>query len=89
MHPGAIMVAEGNNVTLTCEATGDEMLNYRWKKESGSLPMIYSDQNLTIYNITVDDSGQYYCEVDNGKEKVTSKKVQVTVKSQLLFKAIT
>ena len=91
VHPGTIMVAEGKNVTLACEATGDGMLNYQWWKESLPMSSILSnsDKNLSIYNTEVDDSGQYYCEVDNGKEKVTSKKVQVIVRSQLLFKVIT
>ena len=89
VDPKNITVAEGSNVTLTCEATGDGTLNYQWMKESGSLPISNGGQNLTLNNITVDGSGQYYCEVDNGGEKITSKRAKVIVKSQLLGKVIT
>ena len=92
VDPKDITVAEGSDVTLTCEATGNGALNYQWMKESGSLPMnslSNGGKNLTLHNITVDDSGQYYCEVDNGGEKVTSKRAKVAVKSQLLCKVVT
>ena len=87
VDPESITVAEGSNVTLTCEATGNGTLNYQWMKESGLLPMnsLSNDgQTLTLRNIAVDDSGQYYCAVDNGEENNTSEGVQVTVRSQLI-----
>ena len=43
---------------------------------------------MTLRNIAVDGSGRYFCEVDNEGEKVTSKRAQVTVRSQLLCKVI-
>ena len=93
-HPnynGPITVAEGSNVVLRCEATGNGTLNYQWRRVSGSLPsntrIGNGGQMLTLRNIQVDDSGQYCCEVNNGGEKVNSSKVQVTVKSQLLYNA--
>ena len=84
-----ITVAEGSNVTLRCKATGDGALSYQWKRVSGSLPKntvitnINRGNNLTIHNITVNNSGQYYCEVDNRGGNVSSMRVQVTVKSKL------
>ena len=92
MDPQNITVAEGSDVTLTCKATENGTFNYQWMKESGSLPInsiINGGQNLTLHNIAVNDSGKYYCEVDNGGEKVTSKRAQVTARSQLLCKVIT
>ena len=93
-HPnynGPITVAEGSDVVLRCEATGNGTLNYQWRRVSGSLPSNTRKGNngrtLTLNSIQVDDSGQYYCEVDNGGERVNSSKVQVTVKSQLLYNA--
>ena len=88
VHPTDITIAEGSDVMLTCEATGDGTLNYQWRRVSGSLQRNSGGQTLTIHNITIDDSGQYYCEVDNGGEKVTSKRAQVTVRSQLLCEVI-
>jgi len=90
-HPnnnGSITVAEGIDVELRCEATGNGILNYQWKREPGSVPRnakrSNGGQNLTLPNIMVIDSGQYYCEVDNGGDSVSSMRVQVTIKSQLL-----
>ena len=87
-HPnkeGNIIVAEGSNVTLTCRATGVEPLTYQWMRVSGSLPMNIKISNkgrrLTIYNITVSDSGQYYCNVGDNEGSVSSMKVQVIVRS--------
>ena len=91
-HPnnnGPITVAEGNNVILRCEATGNGTLNYQWRRVSGSLPgntrMEDEGQNLIIYNIiAVTDSGQYYCVVNDTEGNVTSMRVQVTVKCKLI-----
>ena len=90
-HPnynGPITVAEGSDVVLECQATGNRTLKYHWRRVSGSLPSdarrSNGGQTLAIHNIEVNDNGQYYCEVDNGGERVTSLRVQVTVKSQWL-----
>ena len=82
VNPKDMTIAEGSNVMLTCKATGDGTLNYQWRRVSGSLQRNSGGQTLIIRNIAVDDSGQYYCEVDNGGDKVTSKRAQVTVRSQ-------
>ena len=81
-----ITVAEGENVTLRCEADGDGPINYEWRRASGSLPnnVKRNGRNiLTIQSITVNDSGYYYCEVNNGGSGVPSDRVQVIVKSKL------
>ena len=87
-HPngeGNITVAEGSNVTLICRATGDTPLNYQWMRISGSLPKNAKRSNngrkFIIHNITVSNSGQYYCSVSDNEGSVSSMKVQVTVKS--------
>ena len=88
IHPSTpITVAEGENVTLRCRADGSGSLNYEWRRVSGSLPnsamRSAGGKRLIIYNITVSDTGQYYCEVDNGESSVSSERVQVMVKSKL------
>jgi len=90
-HPsnnGPITVAEGSNVELRCEATGNGTLNYQWKREPElalhNARRSDGGKTLTLRQIMISDSGQYYCEVDNGGESVSSMRVQVTVKSQLL-----
>ena len=88
VHPnenGPITVAEGSNVMLRCRATGDEPLTYQWMRVSGSLPKNAktnpNGRKLTIHNITVSNSGQYYCNVSNNEGSVSSMNVNVTVKS--------
>ena len=90
-HPnknGPITEAEGKDIILKCVANGTGALNYQWKRKSGPLPKDMSitnrGQKLTIYNIAINDSGEYYCKVDNGGESVSSMGVQVIVKSKLL-----
>jgi len=91
-HPnnnGPITVADGTDVMLNCVATGKGKLNYQWRRLSGSLPNSakLSDNNkaLTIRRISTDDNGEYYCEVDNGGTSVSSNRVQVTARSELLY----
>ena len=84
---GPVTVAEGSIVMLRCEVTGGGKLNYLWRRVSGSLPSNVRGRNtksLTIRNIAVSDSGQYYCEVDNGGDSVSSMRVQVTARSKSL-----
>ena len=88
IHPNmSITKAEGENVTLRCEANGDGTLNYEWRRVSGSLPnnakRSAGGKILIIQNITIGNSGRYYCEVDNGGSSVPTTRVQVTVKSKL------
>ena len=91
VHPndnGTITVAEGSHVQLRCEATGNGTLNYQWRRVSESLPGNARDRKtstLAIRNIAVNDSGQYYCEVENGGDSVSSRRVQVTVRSESLI----
>ena len=70
---------------LRCRATGNEPLTYQWMRVSRSLPnnarIATNGRRLTIRNITVRDSGQYYCNVSDNEGSVSSIKVQVTVKS--------
>ena len=94
-HPnnnGPITVAEGSDVVLRCEASGEGTLNYQWRRLSGSLPdnvQGNNTTNLTITNITVSDDGEYYCVVDNGGTSVFSMKVQLTAKGIMyLFKML-
>ena len=87
-YNGPITIAVGSDVVLECQATGDGTLNYHWRRVlgllRGNVKRTDKGQTLTINNIRVSDNGEYYCEVDNGGEKVTSSRVQVTAKSQLL-----
>ena len=94
---GPIVVAEGSNVKLTCEASDDSIGKYwyQWRKGTELLSTADSNNNrysvarrirdFTINNVTISDSGQYHCEfTDINGTNVPSFEVQVIVKSELL-----
>ena len=91
-HPndnGNITVAEGSDVVLRCSAnsTSDGKLSYQWRRVPGSLPSntrVRNNGNLDIFKITVSDSGQYYCVVNDKEGNVTSMRVLVTARSKSL-----
>ena len=70
-------------MVLTCEATGKEILNYKWMRVSGSLSEVILYNNgtqLNISNITVNNGGEYYCKADTGAIMVSSMRVAIIVK---------
>ena len=57
----------GDNVTLTCNATGDTPLTYQWTMQ-GSTGSLNNDDTtgiLTLINITMENFGTYTCTVTN------------------------
>ena len=68
MHPQNATQIEGDNVTFTCNATGNPAPSFRWTKIgpalfTGSRISLSSDgKQLTLTNVTREDIGQYVCE---------------------------
>ena len=57
----------GDNVTLTCSATGDTPLTYQWTMQ-GSTHILNSDNStgtLELLNIAESQFGTYTCTVSN------------------------
>jgi hypothetical protein len=81
-HPDAAAVKVGANVTFAVSATGQAPLTYRWLKGTAAVAGATSD-TLTLYGISLADSGLYRCEVSNvvaGKvNKVLSNQAPLTV----------
>ena len=70
-----------------CHATGDPLPEITWTKFEGSLPVsrsIVSEGNLTILNVTTDDSGSFVCTATN-IVGTNSSSVQLQVFSALRF----
>ena len=68
--PPAIIVLNGLNVTISCEATGSGPIRYQWRRVNGE---ISSDRvegvntsTLTISPVTEQDEDRYYCVASNG-----------------------
>ena len=58
----------GDNVTLTCSATGDTPFTYQWTIEGNNTDILNTNTSsgiLTFTNIVESDFGTYTCEVFN------------------------
>uniref|UniRef100_A0A3P9ADR9 B-cell receptor CD22 n=1 Tax=Esox lucius TaxID=8010 RepID=A0A3P9ADR9_ESOLU len=60
------VIVEGSSVTLTCSSDANPPVDkYTWYKKTVTSPKA-SGQSYSITNITSEDSGEYYCEAENG-----------------------
>ena len=62
--PTVISTRAGQHVTFTCSATGSLPPIITWSKSQGSLPAsrtLTTEEQLTILNVTIGDSGFYVC----------------------------
>ena len=62
------LAVPGDNVTLTCSATGDTPFIYQWTIEGNSTDILNTNTSvgiLTLTNIVESDFGTYTCEVIN------------------------
>ena len=91
MHPQNVTQIEGSNVSFTCNATGNPAPTFRWTKNGSVLKMgsrisFSSDsKQLTITNVTREDSGQYVCEATNNVRTVPSDSATLNVKCKITY----
>ncbi|KAL6482085.1 hypothetical protein MHYP_G00101650 [Metynnis hypsauchen] len=77
-------IVEGSSVTLTCSSDGNPPVKiYTWFKESGTSP-VGSGHSFSIFSITADHTGLYYCEAQN-EHGALNGTVMVSVKRQSLL----
>jgi Immunoglobulin domain len=74
------MVIEGDDVTLTCNATGSPPPKISWHKKSDYL-IGHGDQ-LTLRNVTRYDGDIYECVAGNGVGKVAKSWTKLTVECE-------
>ena len=89
-EPSSVIVEEGQNVTLVCQATGQPTPTVRWRKAFSQLPKKQTtvvDGNLTILNITKPDGGAYACVAKNflGEDSAVA---QIMVIDKLQFTVV-
>ena len=77
-------IVEGSSVTLTCSSDANPAANYTWYKrdENPDLHPLHKGPQLVFNSIQSSDSGEYYCTVENGLGRMTSKSVFVDVKCE-------
>ena len=66
--PSSVIVEEGENVTLVCQATGVPMPTVTWRKALDTVPKEKTtliDGNMNIVSVTKTDGGTYACSAKN------------------------
>ena len=60
----------GQNVTLSCNATGSGPIRYQWRRVNGKISSDRAEgvntPTLTISSIQQEDEDEYYCVASNG-----------------------
>ncbi|KAL2086718.1 hypothetical protein ACEWY4_017777 [Coilia grayii] len=73
-------IVEGDSVTLTCSSDANPPVhNYTWYKVNSRETTLGSGQNHPINNISSEDTGQYYCRVENSVGSIDSVVLYVNV----------
>ena len=89
---GEPTVLEGNNLQLTCEASGTPLPSITWTKEEpgnqGSTSVVQEGKVLTITNINRTDAGNYTCTAYNGFDKPENQTVYVNVNCEYALKKL-
>ena len=71
VHPKAETKSEGENLTLSCNSTGNPVPTMSWTRngspedESGRISFSADKKHLTITNANRTDSGEYRCVASN------------------------
>ena len=91
VHPQNETKTEGDNVTFTCNATGNPAPTFRWTKNGSVLTtgsrisLSSDDKQLTLTNVTREDSGQYVCEATNNVTTVPSDSATLNVECKITY----
>ena len=83
-------VLEGDNLQLTCEASGRPEPSITWTKEKpgnqGNTVVVQEGKVLNIININRNNSGTFTCTADNGFGKPEKRTVHVNVTREYALK---
>ena len=85
-HPQSVMKTEGENVSLSCNATGNPAPTISWTKDgspiynNSRISLSQDNKQLTIRYVSRTDSGEYRCVADNTLGNDTSNAATLDVK---------
>ena len=85
-HPEGVMKTEGENVTFSCNATGNPTPTISWTKDgspvsnNSRISLSGDNKQLTIRYVSRTDRGEYQCVADNTLGNDTSKTATLDVK---------
>ena len=81
--PEVLVVTEGNDTSVGCQATVNIQPHMKWSKSGGDLPagraLILADGTLKLTNIQLEDAGEYVCTASVGEFEFTVGKMQLIV----------
>ena len=84
-HPQSVTTKEGDNVTLSCYATGNPVPAISWIKDgfpisnNSRISLSQDNNQLTMTNVKRTDSGEYQCVASNRVGKDTSNASTVNI----------
>ena len=90
-HPKNETKTEGDNVTFTCNATGNPAPTFRWTKigsvlTTGSrISLSLDGKQLFVTNVIREDSGRYVCEATNNVTTVPSNFATLNVQCKITY----
>ncbi|XP_028978117.1 Fc receptor-like protein 5 isoform X2 [Esox lucius] len=78
-------IMEGSSLTLFCTSDANPPVDkYTWYKKTVTSPKA-SGQRYSITNIRSEDSGEYYCEAENGRGSMNSTALMITVAGEKIL----
>ena len=80
----SMVVMEGNNVTIKCNATGNPQPKITWTKDFSPL-VVYQGESYDIVNIDRNSAGDYTCTAWNGVGEKANATAAVIVHCKLFF----
>ena len=83
VYPTSSIVVEGNNITLSCNASGKPEPAISWTKVGGSGQVLSQNSSLTLTNVrrpgNPHNMVQYQCMASNGVETPAKAVANITV----------
>ena len=84
--PEVLVVHEGKDRSVGCQATGNIQPRMKWSKSGGVLPagraLILADGTLKLTNFEPEDAGEYVCTASVGKFGFTVGKMQLITRGK-------
>ena len=84
-------VSLDDSVTLTCNAIGQQRVNFEWRKANGELPqnsqILQGGKVLRISRVSTNSGGRYICVATTPRGSYM-KEIALTIQSKLSLKTI-
>ena len=90
VQPQAKTKTEGDNLTLSCNTTGNPIAKISWTRNgtavnsSGRISFSADNKQLTIMNVSRTDSGEYRCVARNSLGNATSNVATLNVQCKYI-----